>query len=418
MTEEANPPVILVLTVGGSREPLETAIREVAPDTLLLIASTAGANSISSKQQAQELKTAFEGGGARRKAHVIEVPSDDPGAAFSRIGAALDSYRSQSPFCRIVADYTGGTKSMSAALLMAAFQRDLETQITTGQRENLVKVTSGTETTRDIDTRLISIERDLSTALRLASHADYAAAADLIKDIRNQIQRQRLKPSKAFNTRVEHASEWARCLRDWDRFAHQEAWETYQRAWEEGRSWANALKDSGHAGIIEDLARGKDEPRISLCQDLLANAQRRFQQGRLDDTLARLYRFTEACVQTQLYRRHQKKSGQLIGSDLPPDLRKTLVPRGDPPVYQTALRQTVEVLLYLGPKDPVATAYLDAGEHGPPWLSARNRSILAHGYTSIDPAVVNNAFTWINQHLLPAMRMEPMSPFPTTPILD
>jgi CRISPR-associated protein (TIGR02710 family) len=329
----------------------------------------------------------------------------------------LDQYRSQWPAARIVADYTGGTKSMSGALLMAAFQRDIEAQVTTGRRENLVRVTSGTETARYVDTRLINIERDFATALRVASHGDYAAAAELINDIRKQVQRQQLTPSKAFNTRLEHAGGWARCLSAWDRFTHRDAWEIYRRAWEEGRTWASALAASGHAPILEDLARGKSEPRLSLCQDLLENARRRERQGRSDDAVARLYRFTEACVQTQLYRRYGLKSGELRASDLPPALLRELQPRGDPPMYQAALRQTAELLRRKDPKDPLAKAYFSGEEHGPPWLSKRNKSILAHGYTSIDSQVVKQAFVWIEAEVLPAMQMTRMPEFPDKPLL-
>jgi CRISPR-associated protein (TIGR02710 family) len=418
MTDGTTPPLILALTVGGSRAPLQTAIEETTPDLLLLIASAAGAGSVSSNSEAEAFKAEFAASRAGRHADIVEVPADDPDRGFSLILAKIDALRKKHGVGRFVADYTGGTKSMSAALLMAAFQRDLETRITTGRRDDLVKVTAGTQTARKIDVRLIGVERDLATALRIASKGDYAAAADLIGVLRRRVQQERLAASKAFNTRLERAGEWARLFAAWDRFDHREAWKIYRAAWEDGRQWVTALDESGHAAVLEDLAQGKDEPRLSLCQDLLENARRRNRQGRFDDAVARLYRFTEACVQTQLYRRYKLKSGQLSASDLPPELLEEARPSYDPrlkrAVCKLGLMQTVKLLKLRDPDDPLAAAF---GESAPPWQGARNNSILAHGYTAVDPRAVKEAFAWVEARSIPAVGLTPMPPFPDQPNL-
>ena len=415
MTDDTSPPLVLALTVGGSRAPLETAIDETAPAILLLIASAAGVGSVSSKPEAEAFKTTFETSRAGRQAHIVEIPADDPNRGFSRIVAAIDELRKKHSGGRIVADYTCGTKSMSAALLMAAFQRDLETRITTGRRDDLVKVITGTQTARKIDARLIGVERDLATALCVASQGDYAAAANLLDAIQTRIERGKLNPPRSLNKRLKQAHDWAECLAAWDRFDHKTAWSKLETGLDAGEPWAEALKETDHAAILEDLAQARDEPRLSLCQDLLENACRRERQGRFDDAVARLYRFTEACVQTQLYRRHKLKSNALEKSDLPPELHGRLQPRGQPPRYQTPLRQTVDVLLYKDRKDPVAAAYFSDEQYGPSWLSRRNNSILAHGYSAVRQDVAREAFDWVKRKLIPAMGLAPMPPFPDQP---
>ena len=417
MTDDVISPVILALTVGGSSEPLKSAIEATNPDILLLIASAPAAGSVSSRGAAEEFKRAFEASQEGRSAQVIEVPADDPGRAFALIVAEIDRFRNRKLGCRIVADYTGGTKSMSAALLFASFQRDLETQIMAGRRDDLARVTSGTEAARSVDTRLIGVEREFVTGLRVAAHGDYAAAAGLIGAIQNKIQFEKLKPPASLGRRLQQAQDWAECLARWDRFDHKAAWLKLEDGLDNAALWAESLRASGHGAILEDLARGKDEPRVTLCQDLLENARRREAQGRLDDALARLYRFTEACVQTRLYDRYKLKSGELNMSDLPPKLAGQLTPSGYPPRYKTGLLQTVNVLRHKDQADPVADAYFFGDERGPRWLVRRNSSILAHGYSAVEPQVVKEAFAWIKDKLVPAMRMPLMPPFPTKPTL-
>jgi CRISPR-associated protein (TIGR02710 family) len=416
MTDEIATPVILALTVGGSPDPLKSAIEVTNPDILLLIASAAAAASVSSRGAAEEFKTSFEASRPGRSAQVIEVPADDPGRAFALIVAEIDRFRSRKPGCHIVADYTGGTKSMSAALLFASFQRDLETQIMAGRRDDLAKVTSGTEAARRVDTRLIGVERDFATGLAVAARGDYPAAAGLLSDLRKRIEREKLAPPKSLGRRLKDAQDWADCFASWDRFDHKAAWQKLEDGLNAGASWAEFLETNALCAILKDLASGKDEPRVSLCQDLLANARRREAQGRFDDTVARLYRFTEACVQTHLYRRYKLKSDELNLSDLPPKLARQLVPQGNGR-YKTPLLNTAEVLAFKDPHDPVAAVYLAAGDHGPSWLSARNKSILAHGYRAIGREVVKHAFDWLDKKLIPAMGMTPMPPFPTAPAL-
>ena len=180
--------------------------------------------------------------------------------------------------------------------------------------------------------------------------------------------------------------------------------------------WAGSLRRSRIAAILEELAKGKDDPSIALCQDLLENARRRAAQGRFDDALARLYRLVEARVQTQLFVRWRLKSGELDEVDVPPDIRRGLKPvfieRLRRRVYQLPLDRTVRLLRHRDPEDKVAAAY---GDRGPPWLSLRNKSILAHGYHAISATVVSDAFAWIGETLAPAMGFTPMPPFPITP---
>jgi hypothetical protein len=72
----------------------------------------------------------------------------------------------------------------------------------------------------------------------------------------------------------------------------------------------------------------------------------------------------------------------------------------------------MQLLAHRDPADPLANAYFDGTDYGPRWLSARNNSILAHGYQIIGHEVVDEALAWINAKAGPAMKMPTPAPFP------
>jgi CRISPR-associated protein (TIGR02710 family) len=416
MTSIDSTPIILVLTVGGSPAPLRTAIRENRPARLLLVASDGAGGQASSRDEARSLADGFKAESAAHFASVIETPTDNIGLAFGMVGAALDGLARSHPGHRIIANYTGGTKGMSTALLMAAFQRGHQTQLTTGARADLRQVASGTEGIQDVDTRLIALETELAIALRIAVRGDYAAAEYLIQGLQRRVRDEGLKAGKLAG-KLQITYDWARCLAAWDRFDHKTAWDILRKS--DGRDWADRLRRDGLADILAELAKGKDDPSPALCQDLQENARRRYRQGRFDDALARLYRFVEACVQAQLFQRWGLKSGELAPDDYPEDLHDGLEPKLNPKlkrdVFEIGLERTVALLRRLDPADPVAAAFDDGGKRAREWLSARNKSILAHGYRAIEGAIVDEAFAWIEAVIAPAMGLKPMAPFPTSP---
>ncbi|MBW4597846.1 MAG: hypothetical protein KME46_34315 [Brasilonema angustatum HA4187-MV1] len=169
-------PKILLVTVGGSFQPIITAIRSLQPDRVIFIASDGEKGS---KSQVIGEGTPCE---VRRGAEVIErlpnIPTQvelgDSFAAASadRFQPKRDLILVQNPddlsecypkiyvFIRnlqqeasheIMADYTGGTKTLSAALVMAAVDCGISLYLTIAARDNLVKVERG-EITQRVDT--------------------------------------------------------------------------------------------------------------------------------------------------------------------------------------------------------------------------------------------------------------------------
>ncbi|PLZ98610.1 hypothetical protein CEN50_10650 [Fischerella thermalis CCMEE 5268] len=159
---------ILLVTVGGSFQPIITAIRSLQPDRVIFIASDGEKGS---KSQVIAEGTPCE---VRRGAEVIErlpnIPTqvdlgenfqperdlilvqnpDNLAECYPKIYHCIRNLQQESGH-QIMADYTGGTKTLSAALVMAAVDCGISLYITIAARDNLVKVERG-ELTQKVDT--------------------------------------------------------------------------------------------------------------------------------------------------------------------------------------------------------------------------------------------------------------------------
>ncbi len=159
---------ILFVTVGGSFQPIVTSIRSLQPDRVIFIASDGEKGS---KSQVLGEGTPCE---MRRGAEVIErlpnIPTQlDLGESFQQERDLIlvqnpddlsECYTKIYPFIRklqqetsheIMADYTGGTKSLSAALAMTAIDCRILLYVTIAARNNLVKVEQG-QVTQKVNT--------------------------------------------------------------------------------------------------------------------------------------------------------------------------------------------------------------------------------------------------------------------------
>lgn len=167
-------PKILLVTVGGSFQPIVTSIHSLKPDRVIFLASD-GNNG--SKSQVIGEATPCE---VRRGSEVIEklpnIPTqvglgdsfqperdliliqnpDNLSECYHLASSCIRHLQQQTPDDEIIADYTGGTKTMSAALVLAAVDCSIPLYVTIANaRENLLRVERG-EVTQRVDTKLHS----------------------------------------------------------------------------------------------------------------------------------------------------------------------------------------------------------------------------------------------------------------------
>jgi CRISPR-associated protein (TIGR02710 family) len=127
--------------------------------------------------------------------------------------------------------------------------------------------------------------------------------------------------------------------------------------------------------------------------DLLANAKRRKDEGRIDDAVARLYRAIEAVAQVAFKDRHGFESSEKVPLDrVPEPLRTEWASRAKDGIVALGLQDAYALLASLN--DALGEKFRSAALNGTKSpLVARNRSILAHGFDRVSANVFDKLWT-------------------------
>ena len=135
----------LVITVGDSEQPVITSIKNNSPDKVCFICSDDVATAKGSYKTRDNIIQKC--GLASSSTETVRIKYlDDFNDCFQQCYQLLARLRHDNPEADIIADYTGGTKSMSAGLAAAAM--DVERCclcIVTGERVDLKQVQNGTQ---------------------------------------------------------------------------------------------------------------------------------------------------------------------------------------------------------------------------------------------------------------------------------
>jgi len=185
--------VALVLTVGGSHEPLLAAIGNVQPSYVLFVCSeddpvTGNPGSYSQvlskgkiiKAKFGDDKPTLENiprqvGLDEERFKVVTIPSDEIDSAYRTVAAELRVLTKE--YSRVVCDYTGGTKSMSSSLVLAAVDNEnVEVQVVAGARTNLRKIDTSYQSVQSARVGKTRFSDGLAKALRNWEKHNYAVA--------------------------------------------------------------------------------------------------------------------------------------------------------------------------------------------------------------------------------------------------
>ncbi len=431
--------VVLLCTVGGSHQPILQAINTVKPRHIfffctgkdpvtgksgsvsqitgegLVIKASFGDRSPSLPNiptQASLVEGAFKTQLALAddhgdKAGFVEgapsfetrlVPADDLDGAWTEMRETILLCREQFPNVQLIADYTGGTKTMTAALVCAALEFEkIELQLVTGARTNLERVTQGA------GVRLASVSRlrlDRQIKQHLAPWRRFAyreAEAGL-----GQIGP--LPADAPDGARLGRAIALSRSLALWDDFDHKGSLEVlapFAGLVSAECPWMmDCLGSLSHRSKHEGNPRDQTEA-LSLL-DLWRNAERRAAQGRFDDAVARWYRMMEWTAQWQI-RKHLGVDTADFPSDLlPPGVSSTPSSDGK---HKIGLYHSWRVIAHSA-KLRGRPAQEFAKEHGEKLrglLDLRNNSILAHGFEPVSAKGWADMESWTFKCFLPLL---------------
>ncbi|BBM69640.1 TIGR02710 family CRISPR-associated protein [Rhodothermus marinus] len=281
---------VLLLTVGGSPEPLIRAVQRLDPSQsfVCFICSPDSRRLVETAGDAPNIPRAA---GLPATHYAVEVWSDpdDLAGCVSALFALHRRIRSRFPEARVVANYTGGTKTMSAALVIGAVLLGWELQLNVGVRRDLRQVLAGT----DVPMRVAADDVLLHLELRLLRQAldryDYVAAAEIVRELLRT-----LSLSGARRTQVLRLYQIVQGLAAWDVGQYRQALVGFGMAGAHGSAWLPRLRTLAEA----------QKPGLEAVADLLLAAARRAHQGRYDDAVVRLVRAVELFGTVRLQQAH------------------------------------------------------------------------------------------------------------------
>jgi len=317
--------------------------------------------------------------------HLIGLPDpDDLADAYQRIRDHIQLLRSGDSPVDIRGDYTGGTKSMSAALAMACVQLGIDVGVVSGPRTNLEKIDQS-ETTRLMEIGPLQAIYRLQAQLRqvLGLHS-YGEATHLMRRFL-QVHGDNISANAA--TQAKELRTVVQVLDTWDRFQWNQALQQAKKTCLQEQCpklmewWQRVVKASdcldGQQPDQDDGITGYE-----LVQDLILSAERKAATGSYDDAVARLYRSLELLAETYIHlelklRRTNKR-----------DSRGFMIYRSqdDAPVSGPRDRGVLNLYLWLSGYekalrrlDGLGSIFDEDRTQFDSLLSARNKSLLAHG---------------------------------------
>jgi len=288
------------------------------------------------------------------------------------------------PEAKLIADYTGGTKTMTAALVTAALENDsVELQLVTGARVDLSNVRNQTEYAISANIDTIRLNRAIQPYLNAWKRYAYDEAAQGLDSLpmpQNAELRSHLNLLRALS----------RGFAAWDRFDHKSALEALD-PYRPRVGQSLGLHIKALAMLTEN--DGKRREPLQL-YDLWLNAKRRASQGRYDDAVARIYRLLEWTAQWQLRIHADIDTADIPPNRIPDDFT---FPKNRQDRRQAGLFQAWELLCHMIPRSPAADFFYNEGDAMLNNLKVRNSSILAHGFCPINQASWHDLEMWLEK---------------------
>lgn len=296
----------------------------------------------------------------------------------------------------IVADFTSGTKAMSAGLVAAGLEADIEMLSYVYGERDAGRVVSGTERLMALSpTRLMS-RRDFRKAVELFNDLRYDACLEVLEDVSGRTDLPELQAHAGLLRGL------AEAYRAWDRFDYGLAMERL-----DGLTGNSLLPPWGLKRLLERhkvfLYRVMDERfLLERAVDLWNSAERRAGEGRFDDAVARLYRLLEYVAQVQLYQEYGGlETGKLEVEKLPERLQESYGRhRGRVGQVELGLVEAYALLRDLG--DQVGKQFMEDFEgsgEAKAVLGLRNNSVLAHGFGPVNREGFDRAAGLVRRYL-------------------
>jgi CRISPR-associated protein (TIGR02710 family) len=396
------PSTLLICTVGGSPEPVLAALKHWRPARVRFVHTPQTKDDIEGKivPAARSEGVDLDAG----RYDPVELPDGQDLAScldrLRQLTPEVSEWVARGPRFQVVVDFTGGTKYMSASIALQASRWPcLFSYVGGGERtkDGVGVVVSGTEKivyqANPWDALGHQAVEDF--VVLFDQHA-FVAAANVASATKTRASRPDRKRELAVLEQL------ALAFDSWDRFDHRASkagFDSVSKSANDLRAVLGSGKGGRVLSDVERLAAQVDQicratpPSRHHVIDLLANAKRRRDEGRIDDAVARLYRGIEALAQVALKERHGIDSTEKVPLErVPKAIRPDWASRARDGVVALGLQDAYALLASLN--DPIGRRFREEmldGMTSP--LTARNRSVLAHGFDRVSANVFDKLWT-------------------------
>lgn len=383
--------ILLICTVGGTPEVVAAGIKGCQPSRIVFVASPQTCQDVEGKilPLLSSEGISFSPG----QYEVIQVASaQDFAECVERLRKSV-SEEAQKWFqrgqdYRLIADFTGGTKCMSAALALVCRRLPCRFSYVGGTERTkggVGVVINGKEEVLHTDNPWDSMGyQAVEDGIALFNNEDYEAAIHTLGECLPRIERPDLKKGLVSLRLL------AEAYLAWDLFDHRTSAQKLREVLKNANDIRSIFPYSSESllGTIKSQLSfltlfTETEPGRHTILDLCANAQRCHTKGHYDDAVARLYRAVEAIAQFQLRDLYNIPDTGKVPLDMAPEpLRTKWSSRTKEGKLLLGLQDDYQLLETLG--DKLAQRFKDLGLAGKEsLLAARNQSILAHGFQPV-----------------------------------
>ncbi|MCF6158478.1 MAG: TIGR02710 family CRISPR-associated protein [wastewater metagenome] len=372
----------MIISVGGTPAPIIKSITKYRPEFVSFFASQDTCDHVTEIKkgiQIQEAKYTI------KSEITLSDEVNDLYHCFSKAEEAVKrvlskGFRSD----EVIVDYTGGTKNMSVALSLSAVAHGFNFSYVGGTERTkggVGTVVDGKEEVYESvnpwDFLAIDERKKISF---LFNTYQFKAAKALVDDI--------LEKNTSHKSIFKKLGFIIDGYYSWDIFRHGEAVGKFERARieelletddERIRLFARAtlqLKPQ-----LEFLSGTQRKPDRLFALDIFSNAERRFEEGKIDDAVVRLYRLVEMLAQERLLNNHGIDTGSVIEEKIPQQVSDEFIRKykdrrdGKIKVSQNAAFELLEAL-----EDDLGKEFQKRLSHFRQIQSQRNNSYLVHGF--------------------------------------
>lgn len=394
---------LMLMTIGGSPEPIRKSIEKYAPDQIIFLASH---DSISlSGQILKDL-----GFKPEVKFEITENPNQML-ECYQKARKCIDrAKRSNLKASEIMVDYTGGTKVMTAALILAAAGNSYRFNYVGGTLRNKdgvgTVVCGHEELFAEMSPWAVFAEEERRQTVALFNARQFAAVIEITRSSDRKLPHQ-----------IECYFKFVQCLAKgflhWDQFDHSAASRYIEKGSSDLQGYLGIYSDSDLSvflnkvqeckSIVDNIIKktdGQTKHHRVLIDDIINNARRKKADGLFDDAAARVYRALELYGQIVFQEFAGCSNDKVAPIMVPEKIRdeyKIRYGRPKSKYLKLPLEATFNLLKESGQKEGVR--FYERIKEIKNIQSNRNQSILAHGIKPVSERAIVSIFKSITDFI-------------------